>query len=421
MIDADTLIARSLSRRAALIEATQALVRLDSQTPPSDTGAVVRLAAEMLDPIPGLAVTLHESVSPVVNLVARLDGGRPGPRLVLSGHLDTYPIGEGTWTRDALSGDVADGKLWGRGSADMKGGCAALIECVRLVADLRPFPGEIVLALAGDEERMGELGTQWLIDHVPEVRGDGVIVADVGGPHTVRLGEKGMLWLDLAAEGRQAHGAHVHAGENAADRLLDALIELRGLESLPVATPSEAAEVMRMAAGTAGADGPAARATMTRVTVNLGCLSGGTSPNLVPSSATAGLDIRLPLGVSVADVETAAADLLARHPAISWTATRRYEPTWTGVDTRIAAAGLEAGKSVLDVPVFPDMRIGGSDARLWRRAGMETIVQGLTPHNLGAPDENLDIDELPLLLAIQCLAAATFLTGRDGSEAVWTN
>ncbi|MEO0761101.1 MAG: peptidase dimerization domain-containing protein, partial [Pseudomonadota bacterium] len=163
-----------------------------------------------------------------------------------------------------------------------------------------------------------------------------------------------------------------------------------------------------------GADGPAARATMSRVTVNLGCLSGGMSANLVPARATAGLDIRIPLGVSVADVETAAAAILARHPAVSWTATRRYEPTWTGVRSRVAAAGLEAGAAVLDVPVFADMRIGGSDARLWRRAGMETIVQGLTPHNLGAPDEHLEIRELPLLLAIKCIAASIFLAGGDG-------
>lgn len=409
--DAATLIDRSRSRRAALIEATQALVRLDSQTPPSDTGAVAKLAAEMLGTIPGLRVTLYESEPPVVNLIARLPGGRPGPRLVLSGHLDTYPIGEGTWTHGPFSGAVADGKLWGRGAADMKGACAALIECVRLFADLRPFPGEIVLALAGDEERMGELGTQWLIDNVPDVRGDAVFVADVGGPHIVRLGEKGMLWLDLVAEGRQAHGAHVHDGENAVDRLIDALTDLRKLDHLPVHTPAEAAEIMGAAAAIAGADGPAARATMTRVTVNLGCLLGGATANLVPSRATAGLDIRIPLGASVAGVEAAAAEILSRHPAISWAATRRYEPTWTGARSGIAAAGLQAAKRVLDRPVFLDMRIGGSDARLWRRAGMDTIVQGLTAYNLGAPDEYLDLSELPLLLAVQCVAASTFLAG----------
>ncbi|MEO1599797.1 MAG: peptidase dimerization domain-containing protein [Pseudomonadota bacterium] len=198
-------------------------------------------------------------------------------------------------------------------------------------------------------------------------------------------------------------------GHCTADRLNNALSDLRVLEDLQVHTPVQAADVIRAAAAIPGSDSPAARATMTRVTVNLGCLSGGTSANLVPSSAVDGLDIRLPLGVSVADVKSAVSSILAHHPAITWTVARRYDPTRTGVGTPIAVAGLQAGSSVLDVPEFPDMRIGGSDARLWRRAGMETIVQGLTAYNPGAPDEQLHIDELHGLLAIQAIAASAFL------------
>ena len=409
--DGARLLALARSRKDALVAATQRLVRLDSETPPSDTRAAAEAARAMLADMPGVEVSLHESEAPVTNLLARLPGGRPGPRLVLSGHLDTYPIGDRTaWTEDPLGGEVRDGRLYGRGSADMKGACAVLIECVRLCAErLRPFPGEIVLALAGDEERMGELGTQWMLDHLPEVRGDGVIVADVGGPHTVRLGEKGMVWLDLAAQGRAAHGAHIHAGENAVDRLIDALVDLRRLEALAPAPPAEAAETMRVAAAEPGSDPPPARRTMERVTVNLGRIEGGVSANLVPAAARAGVDVRLPLGVGTTRVEAEIARILDRHSAVSWEVTRRYEPTWTRRDSPIAQACLGATRALLDAPAFTDMRIGGSDARLWRRAGIETVVQGLTPCNLGAPDENLLVEELPLLLAIHCAAVRRFL------------
>ena len=257
---------------------------------------------------------------------------------------------------------------------------------------------------------MGERGTQWLIDHVPEVHGDGVIVADVGGPNIVHLGEKGMLWIELVAKGRQAHGAHVHAGDNAVDRLIDALTELRQLEALPVHSPQEALEIIGIAGETDGAGSSEARETMRRVTVNAGYLNGGTSANLVPAFAASGLDIRLPLGVSVSEAEAATARVIAHHPAIEWKASRRYEPTWTAPNAAIATACLEAGKRVLDTQVSFDMRIGGSDARLWRRAGMETVVNGLTPHNLGAPDEHLETEELSRLLAVQCIATSIFLT-----------
>ena len=401
-IDAETLIALAQGRRDTLVAMTRAMVRIDSQTPPSDTGAMARLTADNLRAIEGVDVQVVESVAPVVNVIATLDGGAPGPRLVLSGHLDTYPIGDTTaWRHDPLGGTVADGLLYGRGSADMKGGVAVLIEALRMAAEqMRPFAGSIVLVLAGDEERMGELGTQWLIDHMPQsVRGDAVMVADVGGPCAVRLGEKGMIWLDLLAEGQQAHGAHVQAGINAADRLITAITALRSLEDISPAPPPGAAEVIAAAAARPDADPPAARAVMQRVTVNLGRMSAGISPNLVPAHAQAGLDIRLPLGVSVAQVEARLAALLRPMSGLRWDITRRYEPTWTDAHSPIATAALEGATLASGGTAWLDMRIGGSDARLWRRAGMDCVVLGLSPRNLGAPDEALVIDELAPLLA----------------------
>lgn len=413
-LDDDAIVALARERRDVLVDATRRLVRIDSQTPPSDTREVARLAAALLSGMPGVEVDLLESRPPVTNLVARLRGGEPGPRLILNGHLDTFPVGEGAWTVDPLGGTVADGRLYGRGSADMKGGCVSLIETMRLFAErFAPFPGEIVLTLVGDEERMGELGTQWLIDTVPDILGDGVIVADVGGPQAVRLGEKGMIWLEVEASGRQVHGAFPHLGDNALERLMPALAALKELEAWPVETPIAAAAAIDAASGLPGAEGEDSRRVMRRLTVNLGRLEGGTSPNLVPARAHAGLDIRIPLGLTVAQVEAEIENRLAPH-GVAWTATRRYEPSWTSRETPIARACLRAAARVLDQPVFPDMRIGGSDARLWRRAGLDSAVHGLSAANLGAPDEYLAIDELWRLLAIHCLAARHFLY-RDGS------
>jgi succinyl-diaminopimelate desuccinylase len=411
MLEDDALIALALNRHESIIRTTKDLVQIDSQTPPSDTRAVALAVAAALADVPDVTVEIHESEAPVVNLVARLDGGMPGRRLVLNGHLDTYPIGNpAAWKHGPLSGEIVDGRLYGRGSADMKGGIAALIETVKIYAThLRPFPGEIVLALAGDEERMGELGTQWLIDNVPAVKGDGVIVADVGSPTSIRLGEKGMIWLDLVATGRQAHGAHVYAGANAIDRLTDALVELRGLEKITVNTPPETATVIDAASRITGADPWPARDVMTRITVNTGTITGGVSSNLVPGEARAGLDIRIPLGISTAELETNIVECLSRHPDVGWAIVRRYEPTWTSADAEISKACLSAAAQVMPGPAWSDMRIGGSDSRLWRRAGFDTVVLGLTPYGLGSPDEHLVIDELAPLTAIYCVAARRFL------------
>lgn len=398
---------RMRARAGLMAEATQALVRIDSQTPPSATAPMARACAEMMGDLPGVEIAFHERTAPVANLLAVIRGARPGRRLVLNGHLDTYPIGDRAgWRFDPLGGEIADGMLYGRGSADMKGGLVALIEAARAVA-ATAFAGEIALVFGGDEERMGELGTQAMIDDLPRARGDGVIVADVGGASAVRIGEKGMLWLELSAEGRAAHGAHVHAGDNAADRLLDGLRALRGLEAMPPREPEEAARVLDAAALVPGADGAEARRTLRRLTVNLGRIEAGVSANLVPETARAACDVRIPVGLTCAEVEAEARRLLAPH-RLGLEIVRRYEPTWTPSTSAVASACLTGAWEELGAAWF-DGRIGGSDARLWRRAGFDTVAMGLTPRNLGAPDEALAVDELPALAAAIAASAAGFL------------
>jgi len=418
-IDLTALKAAALAGHQTLIDMTQALVRVDSQTPPSDTRKVADVAASFLADLPGLDLALRPSDAPVMNLVARLPGGRPGPRLILSGHLDTYPIGDrARWRTDPLGAEIIDNRLYGRGSADMKGGVAALLFLMRIFAEQFPaFPGELVLALAGDEESMGELGTQRLLDTVPEVHGDAVIVADVGSPEIIRCGEKGMIWIDVSAEGREAHGAHVHRGSNAIDRLATAIATLKRLEEMPIDLPDEVAATMAGAeAVSEPLGGLGERAVMSRISVNVGRIEGGISPNLVPAHAVARLDIRLPLGTTVGIVEKEIERLLGDLDGIGWTITRRYEATWTPPAHPLVQACVQSAADVLQRPVAANMRVGASDARLWRRAGMPTIVCGLTPHNLGAPDEYLNIDELAQIAAIHALTAARFLGGASVQE-----
>lgn len=411
-IDPEFLLRIANESRQTLIDMTRDLVRIDSQTPPSDTRKTADIAASLLPDRGTIETSFYPSEHPVMNLVARLKGTRPGPRLVLSGHLDTYPIGDsGRWTQDPLGGEVVDNRLYGRGSADMKGGIAAQILLMRVFAErIVDFPGEIVLALAGDEERMGELGTQFLIDTVPAVHGDAVLVADVGSPSIIRCGEKGMIWIDVTATGREAHGAHVHRGDNAIDKLIATMTDLKRLETLDIDCPAHVAAAMEAAEPLSEPLGGAGeRETMSRITVNLGQIEGGLSANLVPAKAVARLDVRIPMGISVAAIEAQIATMLAARPDLSFEVTRRYEATWTPTDDPITRACVDAASRVLNRPVAVNMRVGGSDARLWRRAGIPTIVSGLTPYNLGAPDEYLDVDELCQIAAIQMITAANFL------------
>ena len=233
--------AAALARAPEVAAITRRLIAVPSPNPPGDVRACAEDCAALLrDLAPAAEVSLHATSPEVTNVVARIAGAGPGRVLAFNGHLDTYPVNEALpWTVDPLGGAVRDGRLHGRGAADMKGGIAASILAFALLAQHRgAWRGEAILTLAGDEETMGPLGTKWLLDNVPGLaQAEAVIIGDAGSPRVLRFGEKGFLWIEIEASGTAAHGAHVHLGENAIDRLRAALDVVAGLRALPVAAP----------------------------------------------------------------------------------------------------------------------------------------------------------------------------------------
>jgi acetylornithine deacetylase/succinyl-diaminopimelate desuccinylase-like protein len=348
-------------------------------------------------------------------LVARVHGGERGRRLIFNGHLDTFPAGdEAGWTAPPLSGQLRDGRLYGRGVSDMKGGIACSMLATALLAEQREaWSGEIVLTLAADEENMGSLGTGYLLEHIPEARGDANICGDVGSPMVVRFGEKGLMWIEIEAQGVAAHGAHVHKGVNAIDTLRAALDRVKELERLPVAAPDAVVKAIEAARPISeGLSGIGEGDTLQRVTVNLGTIAGGISPNLVPTHAVAQADIRLPVGIATAEIETKLSAALAGLDGIAWRLLRAFEPNFTDPGHEIVTRIRDVAEEVLGAAPAVNMRVGGSDSRWYRRYNVPTVVYGLTPFNMGGPDEHILVDELSAVAKVHTLAAFDYLTNR---------
>lgn len=406
----------AVGRRADWIaDLTSRLVRIPSENPPGDTRALVAFVRRVLaDTLPEAAVSVHRAAAPIDNVVAVLRGRTTGRRLVFNGHLDTYPAGDPSrWTYPPFSGKRIGGRIYGRGAADMKGGIACSLAAMRALAENRDlWCGELILALAGDEESMGVLGSQHLLDSVEAARGDAMICGDVGSPRVPRFGEKGMIWIDVHATGVPAHGAHVHRGVNAIDRLCAAMAALASLRGHPVATPPRvdaAIEAARAVSEPLGGDGEGR--VLRQVSVNFGRIEGGVATNLVADSASLAADLRIPVGVGVAELESKIEELLGPLPGIDFEIRRRYEASWTDPEHPVVAATVAACERVVGAPVARNMRVGASDARLYRAAGVPSVVCGLTPHNLGGPDEYAEVAELLSLAGIHALAAAAFLAG----------
>jgi len=189
----------------------QDFIRAKSPNPPGDTREAAAHVRRFLD---GNHLA-HRVVSPhpeMPNIIASFDGGRPGRHLVLNGHIDAFPVGDGFgWTQDPWAAALVDGKIYGRGAADMKCGTTVSIMAYALLHRIKErLGGKLTLTAVSDEETFGPWGARYLMDHHKEVLGDCLLNGEPGSPLTVRFGEKGPLWLEFTVLTKGAHGAYTH-------------------------------------------------------------------------------------------------------------------------------------------------------------------------------------------------------------------
>src|SRR4030095_2148419 len=188
----------------------------------------------------------------------------------------------------------------------------------------------------------------------------------------------------VEATGAPAHGAHVHRGINAIDRLRTALDRLKDLEGVPFQAPPVVSEAIARAKPVSEAlSGAGESETLQRVTVNIGTIEGGTSPNLVPTHAIARADIRLPVGITTDVLAAKLDEWLKPLEGGGWRDIRRLGPSFTEPGHEIVRRTAEVAAEVLGEAPAVNMRVGGSDSRWYRQFGVPTVVLGLTPFNLG--------------------------------------
>ena len=207
----------------------QALIRCASVTP-EDAGAL-DIVERALRP---LGFECHRlRFAEVDNLYARL--GDSSPNLCFAGHTDVVPPGDtSAWTVDPFSGEVRDGKLYGRGAADMKGGIAAFVAAAAryLHQHGRPRRGSISLLITGDEEGPSINGTKKVLEWL-DPRGERLDVCIVGEPTNpdtlgdmIKIGRRGSLTGYLTVAGTQGHVAYPHLADNPLPRLVRMLASI---------------------------------------------------------------------------------------------------------------------------------------------------------------------------------------------------
>lgn len=253
------------------IELTQLLVRCDTVNPPGREAGCIEPLADLLSDAGFRCETFaHRPGRP--SLIARLPGRRGALPLAFTGHVDVVPLGAAAWSRDPFGAEIVDGRLYGRGSSDMKSGVAALTVAAIAAAERAGDAAGLVVVITAGEETGCDGAFHLVNDERARAalgRAGALVVAEPTG-NQAWLGHKGAFWLRAQAHGRTAHGSMPAEGDNAVYKIARAALALEAMADV------DGVSHERM--------GPA--------TLNVGTVAGGLNINSVPDTAELSIDIR---------------------------------------------------------------------------------------------------------------------------------
>jgi len=399
----------------------------------------------------GLDLERYEPAPGRTSLVGRIEGTDPdAPTLLLMGHTDVVPVNPDGWSRDPFGGELVDGEVWGRGAVDMLNLTASMAVATKRLASggFRP-KGTLVYLAVADEEALGSMGAEHLVDHEADaVRADFVITESGGIPIPsptglklpVIVAEKGSHWAQLRVSGTPGHGSQPYKTDNAlvtAAKVVQRIAEyqprteihdiwrrfLEGMEYEdeivgPLLDPTSFVD----ACDTLPVGMARQFHACTHTTFAPTIAHGGTKINVIPDRVDLELDIRTLPGQGEAEIRAMLdealgdlapkVELVAAHDDPS-TASPMDTPLWDAL-ARITQGFYEGSALV------PFMTVGATDARFFRRLGTTSYGFGLFSTNLSfedygsmfhGDDERVDVESLRLSTDMWEVMARDVLTG----------
>lgn len=379
-----------------VVDLTRELVRIPSENPTGTEKEIGEYVFNWLEEA-GLEVWKEPVAAERFNVLARIPGEKRGaPSLVWLAHLDTVPAGDG-WTKDPFGGEIIDGRLYGRGSADMKGGLAAALVAIKQLASegFRPR-GDLLLIASVDEEGPDMLGAMDVCKK-GIVSADSFLVAVEPSDLKILAAHKGPLWYRLEVKGKMAHAGMPWHGIDAIHGMSACLLRLKELvEALPYDDD-----------------------LLGRATVNIGKIQGGVKTNMVPDYCYAEVDLRAtyPMSVEEADalIEKALQEGVARVPGATASWQRlglKRPPQKIPTGSPLLQSFQTAAQAVLgraEIAGFPAYTDAAIIASLVGSPHCLTFGPGSLSQAHGV-DEFVEIKQLPLAAQVLAQAARHLLS-----------
>lgn len=334
------------------LQLTRKLVGFDTINPPGRERPCIEYIAGLLQRA-GFETSYHEYDVDRTSLVARLPATAAGRRpIVFSGHIDTVPLGLASWSVSPFEGEVHGGRLYGRGSSDMKSGVAACILAALNLAQRQQRGADVVVVISAGEET-GCDGVLHLARQAGALGECGALLVAEPTDNRPMIGHKGALWIELLFGGVTAHGSMPERGDNAIHKACAAIDALRAFDF-----------------------GVGAHPVMGGPSLNIGTMSAGMNVNSVPDSARVGVDIRTVVGQTNAGVRDALSALLG--PDVGIETLTDMDHVYTDPDDPWIRAVFAATEQVLGGPVEVETASYFSDASVLKPAYGEppTVIMG---------------------------------------------
>jgi succinyl-diaminopimelate desuccinylase len=401
--------------RDKLVDFLSHFIQAKSPNPPGDTRAAAAHIRQFLDEkaLPYRIIAPQEEMP---NIVGSFECGASGRHLVLNGHTDVFPVGDTVgWTYDPWGGTVADGRVYGRGAADMKCGTTASIFTFAYLHRIRDrLKGRLTLTCVSDEENFGPWGTRYLMEHHPEIHGDCCLNGEPSNPYIIHFGERGLIWLAFTVHTRGGYGPHTHMAQNAIKIATQLIADLEVLSEIQVLIPADIDAVLRRNAEVINqVQGKETSEIVRKVTVNIGTIRGGLKVNMVPSECVVEADIRLPMGLDKGRMMAEVEKIALRYPEVSCKEINYAPPNWCepyGVMVKFIRANVKALRSFEPEPFIS---LGGTDAKRWRYLNVPAYLYGPFPRNICAANEYVEIEEFLHIVKTHVLSAYDYLTLSD--------
>lgn len=349
-----------LIKEEEVIEVLRELIRRPSQNPPGNEKAVAEYIYKTMKDWGYQPKYVYKPEPERPSVVAMHKGTKGKPRLVLNGHIDVVPEGNlDGWSVPPFEGNVKEGRIYGRGACDMKGGIAAAMIAAKVIKESGvKLRGNLILQFAMGEET-GEAGTKSLLDE--GFGGDWGIVLE---PTDLKVmtAEKGLAWYHFNVKGKPTHGSRPHQGINAiynAAKLISAMQEYHE-------------EIGKRTHPLCGKD-------VCSVTM----IKGGTKENIIPESCWLALDRRIIPGETVEQVDSEIKAIIKRltekDPEFKCDFERvmLYESAEIPVDHKLAEVVRKNVKEVTGVVPAPAGILASTDQRNFiNDAGIPAISWG---------------------------------------------